>query len=249
MSRFALRGAATLLALLASLSAVSAAGQHDDEPERWLTYYYRDPQPDRLTPMIAQLSARGAFTNPTAVPPLVGFMMELFRSHPERLAAWSSELGALPAEDRLYVWWALWNTQMPEALAALEARRAADPEGIAQVVAMRPLEPMSDPVMHPAHLDMLWGMFMATGDVAPVERVIDVLRDPLPKEGSPERFQAQMLQGAAQGSLASNAALHEPVERACRARLATATGPLRDRLLQVLQSAEERKRAGAAGAR
>ena len=90
-------------------------------------------------------------------------------------------------------------------------------------------------------LDALWGYFMATGDDAPVVRIMAALpwmevRGDIPRLS---------VGGAAKWSLTSNAAQHERVLRICRAQLSRQPKDVATVLRQVIQEAEEDLKKGA----
>ena len=173
------------------------AANVQEEGEDWATYYYLEPTPEQVSSRIKQFSSTGVFDKPDAIPPLVAFMAEVFRQNPAKLAEWSEELAQLPPQHRRYVWWALWNADIPEAHAALKVRAGTDAEDVQRITASKPIKWQSENPIHPSDLDVLWATFMASGNPAAVEKIIDVLAVPLPEQGQPGRIEALLLQGAA----------------------------------------------------
>lgn len=234
-----------LLSFVLAISMISnpliASAQEEVEVdvEEWITYYYLEPAPEQVPSRIKQLSSTGVFDQPDAVPPLAAFMTEVFRQNPARLAQWSEELAQLPPQHRHSIWWALWNTNLPEAHATLKAHAGTDPEEIQKIMASKPVKLLARLPAYPAELDMLWATFMASGNPAVVERIIDVLAVPLPEQGHPDRVDALLLLGSAKWSLESNMRQHKQVEQICRARLAKASGLLQQELAEVVREAEE----------
>lgn len=81
--------------------------------------------------------------------------------------------------------------------------------------------------MVPADLDMLWSEFMATGDEAPVKKIIAAL-------AGPDTGRNILLIGAAEWSLASNGVQHERVRMALENEALSAAGVFKDRITRIL---------------
>jgi hypothetical protein len=88
----------------------------------------------------------------------------------------------------------------------------------------------------PGALDMLWGAFMASGDVAYPRRLVDLL-DGKESSAATGALRAALL-GSAAWSLASNAAQHEPVLRLVREEQPKRTGPARVVLERIVRDAD-----------
>ena len=231
--------------LVPGLMSDSLSASDPDVVQEWVTYYYLQPTPEQVPLRIKQLSSTGVFEQEGALPPLVAFMTEVFRQNPAQLGQWSEELAELPPQHRSYVWWALWNTELPEAQAALRARAGTDAEVIEKIMASKPIHWMSKNPTYPSDLDVLWATFMASGNPAAVEKIIDLLAVPLPEQGQPGWRAAFLLRNVAEWSLSSNIQQHKQVEQICRARLAQSSGLLRQVLAEVIRDAEEKaKRQG-----
>jgi len=84
----------------------------------------------------------------------------------------------------------------------------------------------------PAKLDLAWGAFLASGDLAYPKKVVDVLDASVP--GGYEREPWLFLTGLARGSLSSHARAHEPVMRLLRDEARTRKGRARSALEGLL---------------
>ncbi len=109
-----------------------------------------------------------------------------------------------------------------------------------------PPDILSEPVASPAVLDMLWAMFMASGDERYVQKIIGVLPW-LNEEGAAERIEKgaaerMLIGGAARWSLTSNAFQHDRVLQICRAEVERQPEEVRVVLREVIQSAEQQLR-------
>ena len=169
--------------LLLSLSApayAEPAFESKDEVTRWMTNYYRQPDPDRVADAIAYMDESGVLDETTISAPLGGFLSGVFHVNPDRVPAWLDEIGALEEQRISGVVIGLWFADVPgsRTRAQVLLRRypnlrdhaaiELDSLGAARIEQV-PLE------QGPAVLDALWGKFMATGDRAPVERIIEAL--------------------------------------------------------------------------
>ncbi len=83
-------------------------------------------------------------------------------------------------------------------------------------------------------LDYLWSEFMATGDDAPVKKIISVLS--LDAQG-----EMQLTVGAAEWSLGANGAQHQKVYDAIKAESTGATGLAKERLSRIMQKIEAQR--------
>ena len=89
-------------------------------------------------------------------------------------------------------------------------------------------------------LDALWGNFMATGDNAPVVRIISALPW-IHVRGDVPRL---LVGGAARWSLISNAIQHQPVMAVCRRELASQPKEVEGVLREVIAEAERDMKVG-----
>ena len=89
---------------------------------------------------------------------------------------------------------------------------------------------------HPAHLDMLWSDFFATGEAAPITKIISAL--PLRDSGAPP---AVLLSETAEWSLTSNSLQHKRVDQICRAELAHSEGTTRRLLERIVENVDRER--------
>jgi hypothetical protein len=86
-------------------------------------------------------------------------------------------------------------------------------------------DPLSDPITDPSHLDALWGMFLATGEFAPIYRLCEALAPEetsavpdqaySPNKDEPESSLRPLIHELAEWSIASNAEQHPLVKSYC----------------------------------
>lgn len=166
-----------LIALSASLVAVSAAGfsavssaaaqnepAQTDAINELITFFYKDPQPDRLIGFLEQLQSLPASANWEVYPPLVGFFAYMFRANPDDIER------LLPEE---------FNPKSAAAIAAAlhlsghdaiaakiqpKLDQAGSDEKLKSELMDLPAELERLDIKSPTHLDILWGAAFASGE-------------------------------------------------------------------------------------
>ena len=233
-----------LLALMLCFVAVAPAMagpafQSQEDFSRWLTFYYLNPEPNRVPDAIKYMSKSGVLDNDNAISPIFGFLSGTFRNNPDKVASWISQLSSLKESSLGVVVLGLWYAALPEsqktAYALLEKHPKLKPnfeylyKGAPITVEQIPLE------QGPWVLDVMWGKFMATGDSAPVERIISTLPW-IDVKGDINRL---MVGGAAGWSLTSNAGQHKRVLEICEAAEKTQSAEVAAKLGEVIKNAKK----------
>lgn len=205
-----------LLALIFLLAAVAPAiagtvFRSQSDASQWSTFYYQKPEPNRLPDFIKYMSKSGVLDNRNALPPIFGFLSGAFRNNPSKVASWIDQLSSLKEQHLGVVILGLWYAALPESqkmtYAILNKHPKLKPNfeflynGAPMTIEQISLE------QGPWVLDALWGKFMATGDSAPVERIISAL----PWADVKGDIDRLLVGGAARWSLTSNAIQHKQV--------------------------------------
>lgn len=88
----------------------------------------------------------------------------------------------------------------------------------------------------PDHLDYLWSEFLATGDAAPVKKIISVLGYSNPDKDNPNEPTTKIgvLIYVADWSLGSNALQHEAIKKILEQEEASAAEPIKSKLKAIL---------------
>jgi hypothetical protein len=248
-------------AALLLLWITSAVAVPNDRSRDLVTYFYKDPRPERLLGRTADLA--GATPSWIAYPPLVGFFAVVFHAHPD----WIDRL--MP--DRL-------DPRMAETIAAalrvsgqsvkdgnLRARltTAGSDATLQAEFAGLPTRLKDIHVKTATHLDVLWGASFASGDHRYVHLIadfmartanrseliaLDVTRTALEMMGGP-KFIAELkgkygdalareiiFAGTALWGMASNARQHEFVDQAIAAYIADHPGSHAAKALTVARA-------------
>ena len=195
----------------------TAAPQVDpgDTPERepdpdhdWLTYYYQNPEPEKLVAQIRKWSDGRILSDERARPALVGFLSQVFRQNRDKIKEWHLEISDLPPEDMQTIRLALIFSRTSE---GDEIITAGDTEGILE---KRPPKVLEMSMRQLPTFDMLWGYFYATGSEEVIKRMIFLFRyedmDLSAEADIPEGYSpiTEQLPEAAHWALVSNAETH-----------------------------------------
>lgn len=187
-----------------------------DDLSQWVMNYYRHPDPENFVARVRRMSALDMINNgrPEANEMFLG---QIMRSNPDRIAGWMKELADLPEANRRTLQNAVWVSQTDQGKAWLAAngrKDLAEKEG-------HPLTTGAAMVLEPYVVDLCWEWFLATGDEAPVRRIVsffnmlpddpgdaDLPEKPVPGGDRPT-YLRKMIGGAAVWSASSLASRHE----------------------------------------
>ena len=211
---------------------------------RWITYYYSKPEPQRVPEAIRAASSQGFMKNGQKAPPFIGFIAGVMSKNPSMAQSLAEQLTSLPEVDQPVLILGVWYSAYPDAKPLLEQLKKSMPkhtEMINHLLANGRPGLLDLPLEQgPWVLDALWGNFMATGDDAPVARIISALPW-VNVRGDVSRL---LVGGAARWSLISNAIQHKPVMAACRKELATQPKEVTEVLREVIAEAEKDMKEG-----
>ena len=236
-----------LVAVALVCSPAFAAGENFTDADalgRWITYYYAKPEPHRVAEAIRSASSKGFMKNGQKAPPFIGFIAGVMSKNPSTAHSLAEQLALLPEVDQPVLILGVWYSAYPEAKLLLERFSKSMPkhkETIDHLLANGRPGLLELPLEQgPWVLDALWGYFMATGDEAPVARIISSLPW-VNVRGDVSRL---MVGGAARWLLISNAIQHKPVMMACRKELASQPKEVTDVLREVIAEAEKDMKEG-----
>jgi hypothetical protein len=154
----------TSLALLVSVLPV--VGQELDEA--WMMNYYENPRPEKLVEQVRASAAQGLLKQDKSAGLFVGFLSEVMAQNPKKIAGWLKELESLDETQRSPLVSAAWYSGTDEGRAFLkEQGMNLSPDQKAKILDLE--------LDQPAVLDMLWGCFFASGDIAAIRRIIRTL--------------------------------------------------------------------------
>lgn len=230
-----------LIAFLTSALPAIGAPLFDSQESfsKWLTFYYENPEPKQVPEAVIYMSRTGVLDNGNVVAPILGFLSGVIRANPDSIDPWIKKLRNLKEKHFGVVVLGVWYANLPDSKARVSALLKSRPnlkdefsyinQGAPIAVEQIPLE------QGPWVLDALWGKFMATGDSAPVERIITALPW-VDVKGDVNRL---LVGGSARWSLISNAVQHKRVKEICEASLKTANAEVASKLNEVLAEANK----------
>ncbi len=149
--------------------------KNEKEMEDLLMSYYRQPEPARLLPMLQYFAANNAaISHPGTAESIAAFLSAALKDDPVAAKDFEARLTAQPAFTRalglLVLRSAGYDVSQGENKLGAEDRKKFDS-----------IPPLSDPFDIPMtqaafmHLDMLWGVFGATGHFEPVNKIASTL--------------------------------------------------------------------------
>ncbi len=216
---------------------VNAEFKTDDEASKWITYYYKNPEPNKLPQAVEYMSRKGWLAKKSAAPPIFGFLSGVFKDNPEKIDEWMKGFSELEEEHYGITILGLWYANLPESqekvyeiLSNNEAQKKSFNylySGTSMSVEDIPLEQGS------WVLDALWGKFMATGKKAPVDRIMEAL----PWFNIKGDVNRLVIGGAARWSLSSNAIQHKLVLEYCEQSKVKKSAEISKHLEVIVQEA------------
>lgn len=154
-----------LVLILLFTSNISLAQGESSPSDKWMFFYYQNPQPDKLIENVRAMSKQGQLAQTASLIP--AFLSRVFAQNPGRIDQWMASLKDLPQNELYTLYNALWLSNTNEGRAVLTKAGLEMPSGAVPDLLTRELNE-DDPML----IDALWGYFMATGDTRVVRRVI-----------------------------------------------------------------------------
>lgn len=226
-----------LVAIAPAMADTSFKSQEDFS--RWLTFYYQKPEPNRIPDAVRYMSKSGVLDNNDAIAPIFGFLSGTFRDNPDEMASWVNQLSSLKEHHFGVVILGVWYAALPESRKMVYALLEKHPKLKTYFAFLYTGDPMSVEQIPleegPWVLDALWGKFMATGNSAPVERIITTLPW-IDVKGDTSRL---LIGGAANWSLTSNAVQHKRVLDICERVAQTQGAEVSAKLEEVIKNAKQ----------
>ncbi len=142
---------------------------HNAYAEDWFSHYYEQPTPERFVAEVQALSKAGVLANPKTNGAITVFLGRVMAANPAQVSGWLDQLSDLQGTDREILLLAANLSATPAAQAFL-ARQADAQKYRGKPSDIRALEPDN-----PTVLDMLWADFFATGEAAPIRRIVRAL--------------------------------------------------------------------------
>jgi uncharacterized protein (UPF0297 family) len=200
-----------------------------DEFYDFLTYYYLEKDTESVIKWLKQLQdSRTLEEHESAINPIVGFLSVIFSENPAKVERFAKS-AAFSGKAKEAVQTALWFSGHAETIGEVFGETPTCAKAKRVGLKKWRIEDAGD-------LDMMWGAFLASGDVAYVRRVIDVLDKE--HELSGDEIVASATRKSAEWPLQSNMMQHELVYRVVREEAETRSGGVKKKLRRMIAAAK-----------
>lgn len=232
------------LALLAAPSVFAAApkrGLELNSPEnllRWINGYRTHGNVEKVPELVHAMSRIGVFRDLETAGVYVGFMAGVLQTNPDKAENLVKRMFPMPPEDQVAIVRAIaysdlpdWKNLMLKFAERMPARKALiDRFVYGKMPTLRQLELDTGPTP----LDMLWGIYFATGSYDPILRMVSILA--WAKDAN--NVERLTIGSMAKLSLATNASRDKELLDMLKASMAVETKDTRVVLEEVIEAAE-----------
>jgi len=229
---------AAIKSATAETAVVNASFKSKEDVTQWMTFYYQQPEPEKIPDAIQYLSESDMLDKNSA-PPVFGFLSGVFRDNPDKVATWINQIGSYKEHHLTVLVLGVWYAALPQSKEIAQNLLEKYPASKTQFTHLLKSEPITVeqiPIQEgPWVLDALWGKFLATGDSAPVERIISAVPW-VNVKGDVNRL---LVGGAARWSLTSNAVQHKRVLEICEKAEKTQSAEVAKELAKIIKKANE----------
>lgn len=212
-----------------------------DDFDKWITYYYINPEPQKIPSAIKFYSDFSLYDKENTRLSTAAFFAALFKKDNELMKKSFDDIsttGSENAKSALLNALYLVNSEESKALikkAGAEWKSESLKKAIEKTTSSSAPDIFAEPVRDAERLDMLWGTFLATGDKEPVRKIISALH--LSEDG--HGLEIAIVGGAAKWSLTSNALQHKIVYQVCKEELAKSEGATKRILEEIISEVDK----------
>ncbi|HKQ50297.1 MAG TPA: hypothetical protein VJZ71_19645 [Phycisphaerae bacterium] len=218
-----------LVALSANTSALEDPPQGSAEFDKFVTYYYLDKDTSSVVNFLKWLQESEMLDdNASALTPTAAFLAIVFADNPSEVGRFAKSAD-FTGRTKEAVQIALWRSGHAKKVAEIFGEMPA-------FAKKKPVNLKKKKMKGPGDLDMMWGAFLASGDVVYVKKVIDVLDEKHPLSG--DATKDEVTRGAAEWSLKSNMIQHELVYRLIHKESMSRTGDVKKKLQEMVSYAK-----------
>lgn len=217
--------------------------------ENWMKTYYKHPNPDGVVNAIrilANNSALGSTDKMTAF----GFLVQVLRQNPEKIADWFQQLNDLDEMNKKQLMLIIWQSKTLEGDRIIDSIKKAKNNPLSlyadELTQTPQVDLLQENITSPAGLDMLWGSFFATGSPLYVEKIITLIgwEKANNNVSSDEKMDNVVTVSAARWSLIAYAVQQESVYEIEKRYLNNAPSHLQPMLQQILITVKRQKAKG-----
>ena len=208
---------------------------------KWMTFYYQNPEPTRIPDAINYLGESGMLEDQNTYAPVFGFLSGVFRNNPDKMAGWVTQPSSLNENLQFVLILSIRYAALPDSPDTIRGILNQHPNlkpSVETINERAPITVESIPLEKgPWVLDALWGKFMATGESAPVERIMATLPW-LERKEDLKRF---LTGSSANWSLTSNAVQHPRVLEICEGAEKTQPEDVAKKLTEIVKKAKAQR--------
>jgi hypothetical protein len=190
---------------------------------QWVTYYYIHKDILHIPDFLEWMQKNQNFKEST-ITPFASFVAVIFLENPSHVESWLKKRSFSGAAKEC-IERALWLSGNSHLIKPLFHDSPT-------YVAEKAIPLLKMPLKKTSDLDAMWGAFMASGDVAYVKRIIDVLDEKNSLSG--ERNRDLVMRKAAEWSLSSNVLQHAPIERLVRKEITVRPDAVKKKLQALI---------------
>jgi hypothetical protein len=230
-----------LFAAPSALASSPKRGPEINSPEillRWINGYRTHGNVERVPEVVQAMSRLGVFRDLETAGIYIGFMAGVLQTNPQKAEKLVERMFPMPPEDQIAIVRAIayselpdWKDLMLKFAERMPARKALiDRFVYGKMPTLRELELDSGP----GPLDMLWGLYFATGSYEPILRMVSVLA--WAKDGN--NVERLTIGSMTKLTLATNASRDKELLDMLKASMAVETKDTRVVLQEVIDAAE-----------
>ncbi len=142
--------------------------------EKWLTFYYENPQPEYFVEVVKLLHKNKVFKNKDAMVPVAFGLSQIMAQNPSKIEQWMTDLKTIRKKHKRLFNSMLWSSATKE---GLELLRKSVKEKEFELYFSTPPAPIYE--VDPGALnilDMNWAYFFITGDKKPIINIINAIK-------------------------------------------------------------------------
>lgn len=226
-----------VIAVLVFVVFASSTSASEDPPkgsaefDKFVTYYYLDKDISSVVNFLRWLQESEMLDGKeSALTPTSAFLAVVFADNPSEIRRFAKSADFTgKAKEAVQI--ALWRSGHAKKIAEIFGETPA-------YAKKKPVTLKKKKLKGPDDLDMMWGAFLASGDVTYVKKVIDVLDEKQSLSGDAKMD--EVTRGAAEWSLQSNMIQHELVYRLIHEESMSRSGDVKKKLGDMLGSATPR---------
>jgi hypothetical protein len=201
----------------------------EDSFDSWMSAYSLYKDTTKVSAFLKWVANNRAIReNDSSVMPTAAFLSIVFRDNPAKVAKWAKST-PFSGNAKKVIQRALWLAGQPKLIKSTFGKSPRYAKRAAPNLKKMKLK-------EPGDLDMMWGAFMASGDVSYPNKIIDVLDEDKALSGDAKMDAAT--RGAAAWSLGSFYRSHELVNRLIHQRAKDAKGTIKKALDEIISQHE-----------